>query len=71
MTSDIIGTNTGDFDDIDAIIRELDKQGAPAEYAMYVNTDQSLAIDNMLAKGASQAGLANSLERFRTTLTWQ
>ena len=67
VTSDIIGTNTGDFQDIDEIIRELDKQGAPSEYAMYVNTDQSLAIDNMLANGASQAGLANSFGAFQNS----
>jgi|TARA_Y100000361_G_scaffold61735_1_gene54208 hypothetical protein len=40
----------GEFDDI---ILELDKQGAPSEYAMYLNRKQDLAIDDMLAMGLS------------------
>ena len=52
------------FDDI---IIELDKQGAPAEYAMYLNRKQDLAIDDMLASGiATQvtAGLAGQFGAF-------
>ena len=52
------------FDDI---IIELDKQGAPAEYAMYLNRKQDLAIDDMLAAGiATQvtAGLAGQFGAF-------
>ena len=52
------------FDDI---IVELDKQGAPAEYAMYLNRKQDLAIDDMLAAGiATQvtAGLAGQFGAF-------
>lgn len=66
VTSDIFGTNTG-FDDIDAVIKEMDKNGCPPEYAMYVNTDQSLALDDMLSKGiATQvtAGLAGQFGAF-------
>ena len=37
--------------DIDDIILELDKEGAPAEYAMYLNRKTSLDIDDMLANG--------------------
>lgn len=37
--------------DIDDIILLLDKEGAPQEYAMYVNRALSLAIDDMLATG--------------------
>ena len=33
---------------------ELDKQGAPSEYAMYVNRKQDLAIDDMLLGIATQ-----------------
>lgn len=43
------------FAEFDNIIIELDKQGAPAEYAMYVNRTQDLAIDDMLASGISSA----------------
>jgi hypothetical protein len=39
------------FTEFDTILVELDKQGAPAEYAMYLNRTQSLAIDDMLAAG--------------------
>ena len=52
------------FDDI---IIELDKQGAPAEYAMYLNRKQDLAIDDMLAAGiATQvtAGLSGQFGAF-------
>ncbi len=68
VTSDVVGENAG-FGDIDAVIRELDKQGAPAEYAMYVNTDQSLAIDDMLAGGigTNVGGLAASYGAFNNS----
>ena len=55
------------FAEFDSIILELDKQGAPSEYAMYVNRTQSLAIDDMLAIGiATQvtAGLAGQFGAF-------
>ena len=54
----------GEFDDI---IMELDKQGAPSEYAMYVNRKQDLAIDDMLAAGISTgvtAGLPGQFGAF-------
>ena len=41
------------FSEFDDIIMELDKQGAPSEYAMYLNRKQDLAIDDMLAMGLS------------------
>jgi|TARA_Y100000015_G_scaffold26468_2_gene25632 hypothetical protein len=50
----ITTTGFGDsatFQDIDNIIFELDKQGAPSEYAMYVDNKTSLNIDDMLAAG--------------------
>jgi len=72
-------TTTGTFGDaaglldIDEIIFELDKQGAPSEYAMYVDNKTSLKVDDMLAAGiaggASQApgttaGLAGQFGAF-------
>jgi hypothetical protein len=46
---------TGFASDIDEIIAQLDKQGAPAEYAMYVNRELDLQIDDKLAAGISSA----------------
>jgi hypothetical protein len=56
-----------DMSDIDGIILELDKEGAPAEYAMYLNRAASLDIDDMLAQGiATQvtAGLPGQFGAF-------
>ena len=55
------------FAEFDDIIIELDKQGAPSEYAMYLNRRQDLAIDDMLASGISTgvtAGLAGQFGAF-------
>lgn len=66
-------TTTGDFDsmaDIDTIILELDKQGAPAEYAMYVNTQTSLNMDDMVASGIATsvtAGLPGQFGAFNNS----
>lgn len=68
-TTGVFGTGAG-FDDIDNIIFELDKQGAPAEYAMYVNNRTSLNIDDMVAGGLSTAdggGLANQFGAFNNS----
>jgi len=68
-TTGTFGDGTG-FADIDEIIFELDKQGAPAEYAMYVDTATSLAIDDMLASGiATQttAGLPGQFGAFQNS----
>lgn len=57
----------GEFDDI---IMELDKQGAPSEYAMYVNRKQDLAIDDMLAAGIAtgvSAGLPGQFGAFQNS----
>ena len=43
------------IDDIDAIILLLDKQGAPNEYAMYLDRQSSINMDDSIAKGASAA----------------
>jgi len=55
------------FSEFDDIIMELDKQGAPSEYAMYVNRKQDLAIDDMLASGIATsvtAGLPGQFGAF-------
>ena len=55
------------FAEFDDIILELDKQGAPAEYAMYLNRKQDLAIDDMLAAGVATsvtAGLSGQFGAF-------
>ena len=36
---------------VDDIVKELDKQGGASEYAMFVNRDVDLAIDDLLAAG--------------------
>lgn len=53
--------------EIDSLILELDKQGAPAEYAMYLQRAQELKIDDMLASGLStslQTGLPGQFGAF-------
>ena len=55
------------FSEFDDIIMLLDKQGAPSEYAMYLNRKQDLAIDDMLAAGIATsvtAGLAGQFGAF-------
>ena len=42
--------------DIDAIITELDKQGAAPEYCIYANTATMLELDDMVAQGLASAG---------------
>ena len=49
-----------DFTEFDVLITELDKQGAAPEYAMYVNTAQALAIDDMVASLNGAAGFADA-----------
>jgi len=46
----------GTMMEMDDIIYELDRQGAPSEYAMYLNRNASLSIDDMLAAGTSNPG---------------
>tara|TARA_R100001440_G_scaffold75745_1_gene103930 strand:- start:1406 stop:2833 length:1428 start_codon:yes stop_codon:yes gene_type:complete len=55
------------FAEFDDLILQLDKQGAPAEYAMYLNRKQDLAIDDMLASGIATsvtAGLSGQFGAF-------
>ncbi len=66
----ISGANANPMDsfaEFDDLIIELDKQGAPAEYAMYLNRKQDLAIDDMLAGGIATgvtAGLPGQFGAF-------
>jgi len=55
-TGGVISTLT----EIDAIITELDKQGAAPEYAVYGNTAQMLALDDMIAAANGAAGFATA-----------
>jgi hypothetical protein len=53
--------------EIDDMIKQFDKQGAPAEYAMYLNRTQDLAIDDLLASGVATsvtAGLPGQFGAF-------
>lgn len=55
------------FSEFDDLILQLDKQGAPSEYAMYLNRKQDLAIDDMLATGVATgvtAGLPGQFGAF-------
>ena len=66
-------STTGSFDsmaDMDSIILLLDKQGAPSEYAMYVNTQTSLNMDDMVASGIATsvtAGLPGQFGAFQNS----
>lgn len=53
-----------DLGDIDAIVKEFDKQGAGPEYAMYVDRTQDLLIDDIVAKGTSGTLTAGVAEQF-------
>jgi len=53
--------------DLDNLILELDKEGANSEYAMYLNRDISIKIDDVLAVGigtGTSAGLAGQFGAF-------
>jgi len=70
IVADVSGGAQGTFasiTDMDQIILELDKEGAPMEYAMYVDRRTSLDIDDLLAQGiATQvtAGLPGQFGAF-------
>jgi len=51
--------------DLDPIIKQLDKNGAPAEYAIYADTSQFLKLDDMLSGvGSNGGGLTASFGAF-------
>ncbi len=66
VTSDLLGSNG--LTDLDALIKEMDKNGCPAEYAVYSATRQDLLLDDMVAgagAGANvTAGVAASFGAF-------
>lgn len=70
IVSTVSGGAQGTFasmSDMDSIILELDKEGAPSEYAFYVNRKVSLDLDDMIASGiATQvtAGLPGQFGAF-------
>jgi len=69
----VAGSPAGFDGDFDNIILELDKEGAPNEYAMYLNRAQSLKIDDLLARGpvaggnSITAGLASQFGAFNNS----
>lgn len=54
------GASIDAITEIDSIIMEMDKQGAPPEYAMYLGRTFDLNIDDLLARGVA-TGLNNGL----------
>jgi hypothetical protein len=59
--------NTGGvstLDDLDALIVALDKQGAAAEYAVYVNRAQDLNFDDMIAAGIGSSLTSGVMTQF-------
>ena len=59
--------NTGGISsltDLDALIVALDKQGAAAEYAVYVNRAQDLDFDDMIANGVGSSLTAGVMTQF-------
>jgi hypothetical protein len=54
------GATIDALSEIDNIIMEMDKQGAPSEYAMYLGRAFDLDIDDLLARGVA-TGLNNGL----------
>lgn len=51
--------------DLDLVLKQLDKQGAPSEYAVYANTSQFLKLDDMLSDiGSNGGGLTASFGAF-------
>lgn len=57
--------------ELDLIVKEFDKQGAGSEYALYVNRDQDLAFDDLIAQGYAgsgiTAGVASSFGAFNNS----
>lgn len=46
--------------ELDAIVTELDKQGAAPEYCIYGNTEQMLALDDMVAQGLATSAIGSA-----------
>lgn len=70
IVSNALDTTLDSFDELDLIILELDRQGAPSEYAAYVNRTVSLALDDVLGAGGQSsvsAGLAGQFGAFNNS----
>ena len=59
VSSDLLGT--AGLSDLDALIREMDKNGCPAEYAVYSNTRQALLLDDMVAAAGSGSSVTTGV----------
>jgi hypothetical protein len=47
--------------DIDSLVKELDRQGASPEYALYVNRHQALKIDDLLGQGYAGTDITSGI----------
>lgn len=65
----VFGDGAPPIADIDTIILELDKEGAPGEYAMYLDRQTSLDVDDMLASGlgTTSGGLTSQFGAFNNS----
>tara|TARA_R110002074_G_scaffold160473_1_gene317990 strand:- start:31818 stop:33218 length:1401 start_codon:yes stop_codon:yes gene_type:complete len=50
--------------ELDLLLKEMDKNGCPSEYAVYSNTAQFLKFDDMISGSGAQVGLAASYGAF-------
>lgn len=67
VTTNDAGFGNDAFADFDAILLAIDKEGAPSEYAIFVDLPTSLSLDTMVANGvatSNTAGLAGQFGAF-------
>jgi hypothetical protein len=67
VTTADAGFGADAFVDFDAILLAIDKEGAPSEYAIFVDLPTSLSLDTMVANGvatSNTAGLAGQFGAF-------
>jgi hypothetical protein len=66
----VSGGRIATMDDLDALVKELDRQGAGPEYAMYVDRTQDFAIDDLIAAGVGSSltsGVATQFGAFNNS----
>ena len=66
----ISGGRITTLDELDAVVKELDRQGAGPEYAMYVDRTQDFAIDDLIAAGVGSSltsGVATQFGAFNNS----
>lgn len=56
-----------DLTELDTLVKAMDKNGCPPEYAVYTNTTQMLAFHDMLAGVETGGGLANAYGAFNNS----